>query len=114
MVPIFLVSLLGIHSLVEGGAIGANTNIFEALTIFFAVFAHKGSESFALAANLQRLGLATKNIRQIIAIFSLVTPIGIFIASYITSAAATNASYGNLGDLLAGILMPSLLEHSYI
>lgn len=91
VVPIFLVLLLSVHSLVEGAAIGTNTNLIEALTIFFAVFAHKGSESFALTVNLHRFGISIKNIRQIIASFSFITPLGIFIASYILYATATDS-----------------------
>ena len=60
LVPSFLVILLTIHSLVEGAAIGANTNVLEALAIFLAVFAHKSSESFALTVNLHRFGVAEK------------------------------------------------------
>ncbi len=93
IVPIFLVLLLSVHSLVEGAAIGANTNLVEAATIFFAVFAHKGSESFALTVNLHRLEVSTKNIRQIISSFAFVTPLGIFIASYILYATATTSGH---------------------
>lgn len=91
MVPIFLILLLTIHSLVEGAAIGANTNLFETMAIFFAVFAHKGSESFALTVNLHRFSLPTKRIKQIISGFSFMTPIGIFIASWIIYASATDS-----------------------
>lgn len=91
VVPIFLVLLLSIHSLVEGAAIGTSTSLIEALTIFFAVAAHKGSESFALTVNLHRFGIATKKIRQIIAAFSFITPLGIFIASYVLYVTATNS-----------------------
>lgn len=94
VVPIMLISLLSIHSLIEGAAVGLNTNLLEALTIFFAVFAHKGSEGFALAVNFHRFGITIKNIQQIIAIFSFITPLGIFIASYIIFITETNC--GNL------------------
>ncbi len=94
IVPIFLVLLLSIHSLVEGAAIGANANLIETITIFFAVLAHKGSESFALTINLHRFGITINTIRQIIVGFSLITPLGIFIASYVLYATATDS--GNI------------------
>jgi solute carrier family 39 (zinc transporter), member 1/2/3 len=83
LVPIFLILLLSIHSLVEGAAIGINSNFIETFTIFFAVLAHKGSESFALTVNLHHFGIEKNRIKQIITIFSFITPIGIFISSYI-------------------------------
>lgn len=81
--PLFLILLLTIHSLIEGAVIGTTTNLAEASMIFFAVFAHKGSESFALTVNLHHYKLSEKNIQKIISVFSFVTPIGIFIASLI-------------------------------
>lgn len=98
IMPTFLVALFVIHSLVEGAAIGANTSFLEAVAIFFAVFAHKGSESFALTVNLHHFGISTKNIRQTIAIYSLMTPIGIFIASSLVYTSSTSS-----GGMLSGI-----------
>jgi zinc transporter ZupT len=97
--PVFLVLLLTIHSLIEGAAIGANTSFIEAAAIFFAVLAHKGSESFALATNLNRFGLLIKNIKQIIVPFSLMTPLGIFIGASIIDMSTINS-----GDLLVAAL----------
>lgn len=96
--PFLLVLLLSIHSLVEGAAIGTNINLVETSMIFFAVIAHKGSESFALAANLHRYSLSEKNIRKIMTIFSFITPLGIFIASLIMYALQTSS-----GNILGAI-----------
>ena len=79
--PTFLVLLLTTHSLIEGAAVGINISFLEAAAIFLAVLAHKGSESFALSVNLHRFGMTAKTIRQVIIGFSLMTPLGIFIAS---------------------------------
>ncbi len=98
LLPISLVSLLTMHSLIEGAAIGINNNILEAMAIFIAVFAHKGSESFALAVNLRRFALTKNTIKKTILIFSLMTPLGIFIASYVL-----NVSISNSGGLLIAI-----------
>jgi len=104
----FLVILLVIHSVVEGAAIGVNTNFFEAMAIFLAVFAHKSSESFALTANLHRSGISTKAIKQIITLFALMTPIGIFVASYVTHVSITssgNIFAANLNAITAGTFL---------
>lgn len=87
-----LVLLLVIHSLVEGATIGINHNFLEVTTIFFAVLAHKGSESLALATNLQYFKIISKNIHRIIIIYALMTPIGIFVASSFSSLSTTNSN----------------------
>jgi solute carrier family 39 (zinc transporter), member 1/2/3 len=112
--PLMLVLLLGLHSLVEGAAIGTGTNIAETSMLFFAVIAHKGSESFALAVNLRRYELSTKNIRRIIALFSFITPLGIFIASLVMYTLHSNS--GNtiesvFNSIAAGTFLYLGVEH---
>lgn len=80
---ILLLIILSIHSFIEGGAIGINTAISSAMTIFIAVLAHKGSASFALAMNLHRTSLKTKHVITMIILFSLMTPLGILISAII-------------------------------
>lgn len=112
--PIFLVLLLGIHALIEGAAIGINSNILETSAIFFAVLAHKGSESFALSMNLHRYSISTTIIKKIIAVFALITPLGIFIASSIIYNSATNSTnllQANLSALAAGTFLYLGTEH---
>lgn len=81
LIPYLLVLLISIHSLIEGAAIGITTNIASVVIIFFAVIAHKGSESFALASKLHHYTLSFKKIIKIILLFSLITPFGIYAAS---------------------------------
>lgn len=97
--PLLLVLLLTIHALVEGAAIGAGINLAETSMIFLAVVAHKSSESFSLAINLYHYNLSAKNIRRIMAIFACVTPLGIFIASFITYVLQSGS-----GSILSAIL----------
>ncbi len=73
-----------IHSLIEGTALGVNTTIATASILFLAIIAHKSSESFALAVLLNRSQLALRHIVVLIAIFSLMTPIGIVIGTSMT------------------------------
>jgi solute carrier family 39 (zinc transporter), member 1/2/3 len=79
--PYLLSLLIMIHAAIEGAAIGINSTLASAAVIFFAVTAHKGSESFALAANLQKNNLPASLVKKIVLIFSLMTPIGILFAT---------------------------------
>jgi len=106
--PFLLVMLLSIHSLVEGAAIGTSINLAETSMIFFAVIAHKASESFALAVNLHHYDLSTKNIQLIMAIFSFITPLGIFIASLITYTLQTGSG-NTLGTIFTAITAGTFL-----
>ncbi len=112
--PLFLVGLLAIHSLIEGAAIGVNDNLLEILAIFIAVFTHKGSESFALATNLARLAVDKKNIKKAIAIFSMVTPLGILIASYVlylTTTTSGGTAVAIFNAIAAGTFLYLSTEH---
>ncbi|EKE00660.1 MAG: zinc/iron ABC transporter permease [uncultured bacterium] len=106
--PFLLILLLAIHSLVEGAAIGTSINLAETSMLFFAVIAHKGSESFALAINLHHYSVSTKNIKQIIALFSFITPLGIFVASLVMYALQTNSG-NTLGSVFNAIAAGTFL-----
>lgn len=85
-VPYLAAITLIIHSLIEGAALGVNTELATALIIFLAIFVHKASESFALSMTLCRGNhIPTTQLYWIIGIFSLMTPIGIFLGSSIAS-----------------------------
>lgn len=73
-----------IHSLIEGAALGVNTTFATTSIIFVAIFAHKSSESFALAVILNRSTLTMRHIIILIAIFSLMTPLGIAAGTMLT------------------------------
>lgn len=85
-IPYLAALTLIIHSLIEGAALGVNTDFATASVIFLAIFVHKGSESFALSITLCRGNhISTKQLFWIIGIFSLMTPFGIGLGTYITS-----------------------------
>lgn len=114
VIPTFLVGLLAAHSIVEGAAIGANSSLLGAMAIFIAVFAHKGSESFALTINLQRLAIAKNTIKKTIVVFSMTTPLGILIASYILAITDTNSGGITLAifnSIAAGTFLYLSTEH---
>lgn len=76
-IPYILALILVIHSFIEGAALGIGTTFAEALMIFIAIIAHKGSASFALCVTLLRYNLAYLRIIFIIIFFSFMTPLGI-------------------------------------
>jgi zinc transporter 1/2/3 len=106
--PYLLALLLGVHSILEGAAIGINTHLADAAVIFFAVLAHKGSESFALAIKLYRYAVNTKQVVKVIILFACMTPLGIFIAMYACSILQNNAA------LLAAAIFNALAAGTFL
>jgi zinc transporter 1/2/3 len=96
--PYMIACILIIHSLIEGAVLGINTALETAFVIFLAIIVHKGSESFALAVVLNRSQLTLRKIIIVIGLFSLMTPIGIFLGTII--ARSLQFSQGQL--LIAG------------
>jgi solute carrier family 39 (zinc transporter), member 1/2/3 len=76
-IPAILTTILIIHSLIEGAALGVGNTFAEALLIFIAIIAHKSSASFALCVTLMRYQFSYLSITIVIVIFSLMTPLGI-------------------------------------
>ena len=67
---------LSIHSLVGGLALGAEQDWTRVLVIFFAIFAHKSAEGFALGVSLARSSISKAQPRRLIALFASSTPLG--------------------------------------
>ncbi len=117
---IVLLVVLSIHSLIEGSALGVNTIFNSAIVIYFAILAHKGSASFALAVNLHRTSLSKRTIKWFIILFSFMTPIGIGVASaleHILELQSATLMTAVFNALAAGtflyIGMRHLLEEKY-
>lgn len=72
-----LLTVLSIHALSEGLALGINSVYANAVIIFIAIIVHKTSESFALAASLSRSKFNFKHSVIAFTVFSFVTPIGV-------------------------------------
>jgi zinc transporter 1/2/3 len=68
---------LSVHALVEGLALGAESELAGVLVIFLAIVAHKLSEGFALGVSLVRHPMPAARAWRLLALFSLATPIGI-------------------------------------
>jgi len=80
LAPLLLALVISVHSVVEGAAIGINSSLAGMSVILLAVLAHKSSEGIALSCNLHRYNIEFKSIVKIILLFSLTSPLGIFLA----------------------------------
>lgn len=94
-VPYIVTLTLILHALIEGLALGIGPNFSEALMIFIAILAHKGSESYALCVVLISDGIYRTRIILFIVLFSLMTPIGIAFGAMVNELAVAKN-----GDLI--------------
>ncbi len=72
-----LTLILSVHSIIAGIALGTESSLRHSAIILFAILAHKGSASFALAINLLKEQTKKKTVYVIISLFCFMTPIGI-------------------------------------
>lgn len=96
-IPYILTITLIIHSLIEGTALGIGSTFSEAVLIFIAIIAHKGSESFALCMTLLRHDYPFRRILFIVIFFALMTPLGILLGATINALTVIQQ-----GKLIAG------------
>ena len=82
--------MLAIHSLLEGTALGLSSNLWMAVLIFIAIFAHKWAAGFALAVQINKTGLGLLNRASLFIAFALMTPLGIVLGDWIHHHTATN------------------------
>lgn len=81
IVPYMLLTMLTIHALTEGAALGLGTSLSETLMIFIAIMAHKGTETFALCVTFMRHEFSLSQVVSIIIFFALMSPLGIMLGS---------------------------------
>jgi len=84
-IPYVVAIILVIHALIEGMALGIGETFSEAVMLFVAIVAHKGSESFALSIILVRYRLPFNQIVGIVLAFAAMTPLGIGFGTAINS-----------------------------
>lgn len=77
--------MLSVHSLLEGTAIGLNDDFSLVIILFLAIIGHKWAASFAVAVYLNKSGFTPMGRFIAFAVFSLMTPMGIFIGGYINT-----------------------------
>lgn len=83
-IPFVIAIIIIIHSFIEGTTIGINTTLATASIITLAIIVHKSSESFTLAMTLIRSQLLLRPTLLVIAIFALMTPLGIALGTTLT------------------------------
>jgi len=81
LIAYLLATILSVHSVIAGSALGIDKTSAGAFILFFAIMAHKSSASYALAINLNRSNISPKGRILILSIFSIMTPIGILLGS---------------------------------
>lgn len=85
--------MLSIHSLVLGTALGFSKEYSLVIMLFLAIITHKWAESFAIAVQLNKSSLTTKNSIIFFLIFALMTPLGIFIGWYFGHGVETSSLF---------------------
>lgn len=83
--------MLSIHSLVLGTALGLSQQYGLVIMLFLAIITHKWAESFAIAVQLNKSSLSTRNGLILFLIFAFMTPLGIFIGWYFGHGVETNS-----------------------
>lgn len=76
-IALLTTTMLSIHSLLEGTAVGLAASFATTFIIFVAIIAHKGAASFALSINLNRGQLSLTSRVIAFSIFAFMTPVGI-------------------------------------
>lgn len=98
--PYVLLIALSLHGLFEGTALGVMTKFRSVLFLSIAILAHKWAESFALGISFFLSGVDTVTFIKMITLFSLFTPVGIFVGiifsgtSFIVQAVLLSISSG--------------------
>lgn len=87
-----LLIFLSVHSLIAGAALGINGSITNAVVIYIAIIAHKSSASFALMVSLNKNFERKRTIILLLLLFSLMTPLGILLATELSTIIATEQS----------------------
>lgn len=83
--------MLSLHSLMLGTALGLNQASSMVIMLFLAIITHKWAESFAIAVQLNKSALSKRQSLALFIIFSLMTPIGIFIGWYFGRGVETHS-----------------------
>lgn len=76
--PYVLLILLSIHSIIAGISLGIESHLTGLVIILLGILCHKGSAAFALMVSIHRAGIAESRQKAMLAIFVLMTPLGIF------------------------------------
>ncbi len=83
--PMVMLAALSIHSVITGIALGLEPEVAASLLVMTGILLHKGSASFALMVSAHAAGLNTSNLRLVLTVFVLMTPLGILFGTTVSS-----------------------------
>ncbi|KTD08499.1 ZIP family metal transporter [Legionella jamestowniensis] len=86
-------SMLSIHSIMLGTALGFNHSNSMVIMLFLAIITHKWAESFAIAVQLNKSSLTRTQSLAFFLSFCLMTPLGIFIGWYFGHGVETHSLF---------------------
>ncbi|OGT21920.1 MAG: hypothetical protein A3C55_01280 [Gammaproteobacteria bacterium RIFCSPHIGHO2_02_FULL_42_13] len=92
-----LIIVLSIHSFVEGTALGVEVTLPSLLVIFIAIISHKSAEAFALGVKLRHSKMNRVVTIKAMCLFSLITPLGIFLGAELIHVLHQTAGYMAIG-----------------
>lgn len=90
--PYILAVILSIHSVIAGASLGIDTSVYGFVVIFIAIIAHKGSAAFALTVSMRNSGIEKRRMLQILILFSIMTPLGVFLGSTVNHLVPISAA----------------------
>lgn len=92
--PFVLTLVLSVHSIIAGTSLGLEKALLSSVVIFIAIIAHKGSAAFALSSSLRAADFSMPKSYGIIALFSMMTPIGILCGTAFTVFLSSRTAVG--------------------
>ncbi|MFA6303468.1 MAG: ZIP family metal transporter [Legionella sp.] len=86
-------AMLSVHSIMLGAALGLAHHNSVIIMLFLAIITHKWAESFAIAVQLNKSTMSKNNSLIFFLIFSLMTPLGIYIGWYFGRGIETHSVF---------------------
>jgi zinc transporter ZupT len=84
-------AMLSIHSVMLGAALGLAQYDSMIIVLFLAIITHKWAESFAIAVQLNKSSMTAKQNAVFFILFSLMTPLGIYLGWYFGQGIETHS-----------------------
>jgi len=98
---VLLAAALCVHSILEGMALGSQSDMKNTEDIFIAIIAHKGLAAYALGASVVESGASERQFWAVVGMFAAATPLGIGMG-YALSDSNNGAGGAALSALASG------------
>lgn len=86
-------AMLSVHSIMLGAALGLASHNSVVIMLFLAIITHKWAESFAIAVQLNKSAMSTNTNMVFFLLFSLMTPLGIYLGWYFGQGIETHSIF---------------------